>query len=131
MNPRLACALAAISLLVTPLVSVAEEMTVDGTIAGYNCVVRGIACPIDAEDPVIAAENVFVLSVKDGYYLLPNLDRAVLARHINEKARVKGDWDKKYNSIDVDTFEVKKGEKWTMAWSKRMQAEWNRRFERD
>lgn len=56
---------------------------VEETIQGLTCVTFGKVCPVDKEDPMIAAERVFVVLVKaDDYYLVPNLDRAILARHI-------------------------------------------------
>ena len=88
--------------------SAAESMAaVEGTVSGYTCVVLGKACPVDREDPVIAAENVFVVVKADGgYYLVPNIDRAILARHLTEKVRVKGAVDDKYRSIQANSLEV-------------------------
>jgi hypothetical protein len=87
--------------------SLAANTTVEGTISGYTCVVLGKACPVDREDPVIAMEKVFVVVKADGsYYLVPNVDRAILARHLTEKVRVTGAVDEKYNSVDANKLEV-------------------------
>lgn len=85
----------------------ANAATVEGTISGYTCVVLGKACPVDREDPVIAAERVFVVVKADGsYYMIPNIDRAILARHLTEKVRVEGNVDEKYKSIQAKKLEV-------------------------
>ena len=87
--------------------AMAADTTVEGTVSGYTCVVLGKACPVDREDPVIAAEKVFVVVKADGtYYLVPNIDRAILARHLTEKVRVNGELDEKYKSIQAKSLEV-------------------------
>ena len=64
---------------------------VEGTIQGFSCVVQGKACPIDREDPLVTFEKNFVLLTFDGdYFLIPNLDRAILARHLRERVRISG-----------------------------------------
>jgi hypothetical protein len=71
--------------LMAPVMAIGASVT--GSIQGFNCVTQGKVCPIGMEDPVIAAENVFVLLVdaaKGDYYFIPNVDRGILARHINE-----------------------------------------------
>jgi len=98
--------------------------SIEGTIQGYNCVTRGQVCPIDKEDPVIAVERVFVLLTDSGeYYFIPNLDRAILARHIGQKARVTGNIDKKYKSIKAESLEVMKKGTWKETWSEKMERE--------
>ena len=85
----------------------AADSTVEGTVSGYTCVVLGKACPVDREDPVIAMEKVFVVVKGDGsYYLVPNVDRAILARHLTEKVRVTGRLDEKYNSVQANKLET-------------------------
>ena len=102
----------------------AEEMTIDGTVTGYMCAVLGKSCPADREDPVIAAERAFVVMKSDGeYYLIPNVDRAVMARHFTEKVRVKGTVDGKYKAINAESLEFMKNGKWTVLWSKAMEDE--------
>jgi hypothetical protein len=85
----------------------AATRSIEGTVSGYTCVVLGKACPVDREDPVIAAEKVFVVVRPDGtYVLVPNLDRAILARHLTEKVRITGMLDEKYNAVHANTLEI-------------------------
>ena len=110
-------------LLGAPLFAV--EGTVEGTIQGFNCVTAGKICPVGKEDPMIAAERVFVVLEKGGkdYYFVPNLDRAILARHINEMVRVTGKMDEKYRSINAEKLEVKEVGSWKTVWSTQMEQE--------
>jgi hypothetical protein len=95
---------------------------VEGSIQGFQCVTSGKTCPIDKEDPVIAVERLFVLFTDDGNYLfVPNLDRAILARHIAQRVRITGDIDTKYKAIKAQSLEVMKNETWTMVWSLEME----------
>jgi hypothetical protein len=94
-------------LISTLLPALALAGTVEGTIQGLTCVTVGKVCPVDKEDPVIAAERIFVVLVKaDEYCLVPNLDRGILARHINQVVRVTGEISPKYKSIKAEKLEV-------------------------
>lgn len=102
----------------------------EGTVLGFHCVMMGKTCPVGKEDPVVAAERVFVVVTSGGnYYFVPNLDRAILARHITEKVRVTGTINSKYKSIVADVFEVYKNGKWKTVWSKKMQEEFYKELE--
>jgi hypothetical protein len=91
---------------------------VEGTVQGFNCVTHGKVCPVGKEDPMVAAERVFVVLTKSGsYYFVPNLDRAILARHINQMVRVSGKASEKYPSIMADKLEVMKDGKWAETWN--------------
>ena len=104
--------------------------TVEGTIQGFHCVTMGKTCPVGKEDPVVAAERVFVVLASSGnYYFIPNLDRAILARHIAEKVRVTGTINSKYKSITADALEVYEGGKWKTVWSKKMEEEFEKELE--
>jgi hypothetical protein len=106
--------------MMAPVMAIAASVT--GSIQGFNCVTQGKVCPIGMEDPVIAAENVFVLLVdaaKGDYYFLPNVDRGILARHINEQVKVDGAVNAKMKSIkatDIYTMDAKKA--WKKVWSR-------------
>lgn len=106
--------------LLVPVFAMAASVT--GSIQGFNCVTQGKVCPIGKEDPVAAAENVFVLLVDaatDEYYFIPNVDRAVLARHLNTQVKIDGTVDKKKKTIKAtDIFSVSSGKK---TWSNSMQ----------
>ena len=98
--------------------------TVEGTIQGLTCVTLDKLCPVDKEDPMIAAERIFVVLTKDNnYYFVPNLDRGILARHINQMVRVTGEISTKYKAIDAEELEVFQDGAWRTTWSTRWQEE--------
>ncbi len=114
--------------LLSPAFAMAASFT--GSIQGFMCVTQGKVCPVGKEDPVAAEENVFVLLVdaaKGEYYFLPNLDRDVLVRHLNQQVTINGTLDKKFKSIRVS--EVSMGGK--VVWSKQMEDEARRLMDRD
>ena len=87
-------------LLMVPVFAIGASLT--GSVQGFMCVTQGKVCPIGKEDPMAAVENVFVLLVDAAsgeYYFVPNVDRAVLARHINEMIKIEGAVDMKTKSI--------------------------------
>jgi hypothetical protein len=101
--------------MMAPVMAIGASIT--GSIQGFNCVTQGKVCPIGMEDPVIAAENVFVLLVdaaKGDYYFVPNVDRAVLARHINEEVKVEGTVNAKMKSIKAKEIFVKGKKVWSV-----------------
>jgi hypothetical protein len=96
--------------------------TIEGKIQGLQCVIGGKICPLDNQDPHIAAEKTFVVVTgPNAYLLVPNLDRAVMARYLMSKVRISGVKSDKYNSIKADKFEVYKNGKWKTAWSQEME----------
>lgn len=98
--------------------------TVEGSIQGLTCVTLGKLCPVDKEDPMIAAEKIFVVLTKDNnYYFVPNLDRAILARHINQMVRVEGEISSKYKAINAEKLEVFREDAWRTKWSIKWQEE--------
>lgn len=104
--------------LMVPVFAIGATLT--GSIQGFNCVTQGKTCPIGMEDPVVALENVFVLLVdaaKGDYYFVPNVDRAVLARHIAQEVKITGTVNAKYKSIKATEI-VKAGKK---VWSSDME----------
>lgn len=104
-----------------------QAAQVTGTVQGLTCVTMGKVCPLDEEDPVIAAEDIFVVYTDTGeHYFVPNLDRAVMARHIREMVRVTGEMQDKYNAIKAEKLEVKEGEGWKTTWSQSMQQKWEK-----
>jgi len=114
-----------VSLFVLVLLPVwAVAGTVEGSVQGFTCVTTGKVCPVGKEDPMIAAERIFVVLTKGGsYYFVPNVDRAILARHINQNIRVSGDVSPKYPSIVADKIEVFKKGAWKTTWTIRAQDE--------
>lgn len=96
--------------------------TVEGRVQGLQCVLANKLCPVDNQDPHIAVEKNFVVVTGDNsYYLIPNLDRAVMARYLMSKVRVSGVKSAKYNAITADKFEVYKNGKWTTIWTQAME----------
>jgi len=111
-------------LAMTPVIASAAS-SVEGSVQGYQCVTQGTTCPVGYEDPLAAVERVFVIlsSEKMGkYYFVPNVDRAVLARHINERVKVTGKMSMKYNSIAATEIEAFQGGKWVTVWTARMES---------
>ena len=95
-----------------------------GTIQGLTCVTQGKVCPINMEDPLIALEKTFVLLTPGGaWYYLPNLDRGILARHLNRPVAVEGRLEPNARTILVDKLLVKRGDAWSEAWSQDMERE--------
>ena len=96
----------------------------EGSIQGLNCVTRGQVCPINMEDPLVALEKTFDLLVGGGeFYYLPNLDRAILARHLNRAVRVEGRLRPGSKSITVDKLMVSRGRAWREVWSPQLERE--------
>lgn len=114
----------AISMLaVTPFAAVAAD-TVEGSVQGYQCVTQGITCPVGKEDPMAAVERVFVILSSDKmgkYYFVPNVDRAVLARYINERVKITGKMNEKFNSIGAKKIEAFKNGSWITVWTQKDQ----------
>ena len=104
---------------------------IEGTVQGLNCASRGVTCPIDKKDPVIATESTFVIITGPStYYLVPNLDRAVMARHVAEHVKVTGKINEKYRSIKADVLQVEKKGKWVTVWSREMEKDWEEELNR-
>ena len=105
-----------------PLAANAAMETKEGTITGLACATVGYTCPIDQADPMVAVERDFVLLQDDGkWYIMPNLDRSVKARHVLNKAKVKGLVDETYRSIDVEELIVNGRVVWSMAAQREIQ----------
>lgn len=102
--------------LLMPVLAIAG--TYEGSIQGFMCVTQGKVCPVGKEDPMIAAERVFVLHVKAGkYYFLPNIDRGILARHLNKMVKVEGTMSSEFNSVQAKELYVMDAGKWKKTWS--------------
>jgi hypothetical protein len=71
-----------------------------------------------------AVEKVFViLTASNAYYFVPNLDRAVLARHLNERVRITGEVSAKYNAINATKIDAFRGGAWKTTWTWAMQVD--------
>jgi hypothetical protein len=118
----------ALALFVLILLPVwASAGTVEGSVQGLTCVLTGKLCPVGKEDPMAAVEKVFViLTAGKTYYFVPNVDRAVLARHINERVRVTGAVSSKYNSVNATKIDVFEAGAWKTTWTWRIQQELQR-----
>lgn len=106
-------------ILMAPVMAIGASIT--GSIQGFQCVTQGKVCPIGMEDPVIAAEQVFVVLVdaaKGEYYFVPNIDRGIMARHINEQVKVEGTINAKMKSIKASNLYVMDAKKnWKKTWA--------------
>ena len=101
--------------MLVPVFAIGATLT--GSIQGFNCVTQGKICPIGMEDPVIAVENVFVLLVdaaKSEYYFVPNVDRGILARHINQTVAITGTVNSKMKSIKASEISVAGKKVWSV-----------------
>ena len=102
----------------SPLMAFAADSSLEGSIQGFTCVTQGTTCPVGKEDPMAAVERVFVLLTGDNdYYFIPNVDRAVLARHINERIKITGELNPKYKSIQAERIESMKNGHWEKTWA--------------
>jgi len=109
-------------MLLVPALAFAAPITINGTVQGFNCVTQGRTCPIGQEDPLVATENVFVLLTPDNkYYFVPNVDRAVMARHVAEQVQIKGDLIPQQSSIRAQSIAVSRNGQWRVVWSPEMQ----------
>ncbi len=96
----------------------AQEGTWEGSIQGLTCVTQGKVCPVNMEDPLIAVESTFVLLTgPKKWYLLSNLNRGILARHLNRQVKVKGSKAPEHDSIIVKELYVNKNGQWRLTWS--------------
>jgi hypothetical protein len=113
-----------IFLTITLIPAMALGAEFQGAIQGFNCVTQGVVCPVGKEDPMIAAESIFVLQTKDGkWYFVPNVDQGILARHLNEMVMIDGDLNMKFNAIKAASIHVMENNKWRKVWSVDLQDE--------
>jgi hypothetical protein len=95
----------AVVFMLTPILAIGASIT--GSVQGFMCVTQGKVCPIGAEDAVASVENVFVLLVdaaKGEYYFVPNVGRAIMARHINQEIRIEGTVNADMKSIKATSI---------------------------
>ena len=103
-----------VSLIVSTSAIGEETVTFEGTFQGAACVHYKKDCPDD--DAHIAVEHDFVLLLLNGkHYFLPNLNRAVKARYLAKKVRIRGGLEG--SEIWVDSLDVKKGGSYINVWS--------------
>jgi hypothetical protein len=96
----------------------------EGSIQGFNCVTQGKVCPVGREDPMIGAENVFVLVTEGNkFYFVSNLDRGIMARHFNKMVKIEGIKSDQFNSIKADGLYVQENGRWRKTWSQNWQDE--------
>ena len=123
MNKTVLFVIACAVFVIAPVSSFAGQ--IEGTIQGLNCAAKGIICPLDKKDPVIASESTFVVITEPNtYYLVPNIDRAVLAGHVAEHVKITGKINEKYKSIKANDLQVKKDGEWATVWSLEMEKAW-------
>lgn len=90
--------------------------TFEGTIQGANCVIHETTCPINNQDPHVALENEFVLLTTNGeYYFLPNINRSLKVKYVNQDIRVQG--EAKGHAIVVDDLAVKNAGDFQSVWN--------------
>ena len=95
---------------------------IEGTVKPFMCVIYGISCPINQEDPVAAAaEHIIVFTDEGKYYFVLNMSTRILARHLFETVRISGDVKEKYNAIYADSMEVYEDGEWVTTWTYQME----------
>lgn len=103
-----------LSMIIPATVMAEKNVSYEGTLQGAMCVHYKKECPED--DAHIALENDFVLLLSKGkHYFLPNLNRAVKARHVGEPVRISG--KQEGHEIWVENLDVKKGNTYRNVWS--------------
>lgn len=113
-----------IFLTITLIPAMAFGAAFQGSIQGFNCVTQGQVCPIGKEDPMIAAESIFVLQTQDGkWYFVPNVDQGILAKHLNEMVMIDGELNMKFNAIKAVNINVMENMRWRKVWSIDLQDE--------
>ncbi len=108
-----------VALITIPVTSMAQMFS--GKLNGHGCAHAGTTCPIDRLDPHLALESDFVLQQQDGDYFFLQMPRSTKVRYALEQVQVTGELDKKYQSINVDEFKVKKNGSFKVIWSKELQ----------
>ncbi len=109
-------------LVLCPAIAFGSTAIIQGTVQGYNCITQGKTCPIGMEDPLAATEAVFVVLTPDKkFYFVPNLDRTVMARHVNEQVRISGDLDPNRSLIRAQKLEIFKNGQWITVWTPQME----------
>lgn len=105
-------------LTITLIPAMALGAAFQGTIQGFNCVTEGQVCPVGKEDPMVAAESVFVLQTQEGnWHFVPNVDSKIMARHINQMVMIEGTYNTKFRAIKADNIYVMENMKWRKVWS--------------
>ena len=102
--------------LLLPLYAGAAE-TVEGQLRGIRCVTDQSACAESKRDPRIRTQSDFVLVRPDGdYFYIFNIDRGTKMQFVLDTVRVIGEVNERYQSIDADRMQVKKGNTWETVW---------------
>ena len=105
--------MASLLILFVSRASASEEITIEGTIQGYQCVATADTCSEGNENPEIEADPVFALfTMQSDVYLMPNIDRDTLMSHRNKILRITGAIHTKDNSVNASKVEVLKDGSW-------------------
>jgi len=111
-----------IIIVLCPAIAFGSPAMIQGTVQGYNCIIQGKTCPTGMEDPLAATEAIFVVLTPDNkFYFVPNLDRTVMARHVNEQVRISGDLDPGRSLIRAQRLEILKNGQWMTVWTPQME----------
>jgi hypothetical protein len=100
-----------------PILAKGESMTtLVGSIQSWSCIADKKVCPIGMEDAMLAKDETLVLLVDPvtaDYYVMPNMNMKILARHFNQEVKVVGYLDKEHNSMWVEEMYVGQKKVWT------------------
>jgi hypothetical protein len=97
-----------------------ELETVTGKLNGHDCAHAGISCPVDPQDPHLLLERDYVLHQESGDYLfLMNIPRSTKLQYLLKDMKVKGEVNRKYNSVEVYELMVIQDDEWKSVWIRR------------
>jgi hypothetical protein len=103
--------------LLLPLYAGAAE-TVEGTLRGLRCVTDKTGCAESKRDPRIRVQSDFVLVRPDGdFYYIFNIDRDTKMQFVLDTVRVTGEVNERYQSINAQRMQVRKGNTWETVWT--------------
>lgn len=104
-----------LSMIIPATVMAEKNVSYEGTFQGAMCTHYKKECPTD--NAHLAIEHDFVLVLSNGeHYFLPNLNRAIKVRYIDQVVRVSG-MQEGEQAIWVDKLEVKKGSTYRSVWN--------------
>jgi len=104
-----------LSMIIPATVMAEKNVSYEGTFQGAMCTHYKKDCPTD--DVHLAIENDFVLVLSNReHYFLPNLNRAIKVRYVDQTVRVSGKQEGQ-QVIWVENMDVKRGNTYRNVWS--------------
>lgn len=93
-----------------------NDVVVEGTFRGANCMFYNKQCPMNMPSAHIALEPDFVLVTAAGdVFYVPNLDKSVKVTYLHVPVRIRG--IKSKEAVRAETLEVNKDGNYEQVWS--------------